>query len=126
MPQTTGTPPLPDRLRAARKAAGFVSQDAFGKAVGTSRIHVNAWETGRHAPSFEYAKKIAELLGGEPEHWMAQDGNGPRRRGEEALALRLEALMEGMVETNREILGLLVEIRNSVAPPRPPADGDAR
>lgn len=125
MSDEADTQTLPDRIRAARKAAGFPSQEAFAHALGTSRIHVNAWETGRNAPSYAYAVKIAEQLGGEPEHWMAQDGHGPRRR-DEALAQRLEQLAGEMAETNRQILGLLTEIRNAIVRPVPPAGDGSR
>ena len=102
---------LPDRIRAARKQAGFASQEALGRALGTSRLHVNAWETGRHAPSYAYAKKLAEVLGGEPEHWMAQDGHGPRRRGEAALVDAAESL----TQASRELLGAVAELRSLVS-----------
>lgn len=124
MSEATGTP-LPDRIRAARKAAGYSSQEALGQALGTTRIHVNAWETGRNAPSYPYAVKLAELLGGEATEWMAQDGHGPRQRDEEFVR-RVEGLVEQMSETNRQILGLLTEIRNAIVRPAPPAGDGSR
>lgn len=114
---------LPDRIRKARKEAGFSSQEALGAALGTTRIHVNAWETGRNAPSYEYAKKLAELLGGEPEHWMAQDGHGPRRRGEAELADAAQSLAtaaDHLVDLTGQLLPLLAELRSLLADrPRP-------
>ena len=116
--------PLGERIREARKAAGFTSQAALAQAIGTRRLHVNGWETGKHAPSHKYAQKLAAVLGGEPEHWMAQDGHGPSRRRDVAeLAQRMETLAQSMEAGLNEVLGLLTEIRNAVAP-RPSSPGD--
>lgn len=108
--------PLPDRIRHARKRAGFTSQEALGSALGTTRIHVNAWETGRNAPSMQYAVKLAAVLGGTPDDF--QDGDGPRRRDED-LVRQLAGQMEGIAAALHEIRELLAQIRTAVVPPSP-------
>lgn len=116
---------IPDLIRARRKEAGYSSQEALGEALGTTRIHVNAWETGRNTPSEQYARKLAEVIGGAPGDYQNHDG--PRRRVEEAEALRLLASQtEALAESNREVLELLGEIRNLVARLVPAADETVR
>lgn len=54
--------PPPDRLHAARVAAGL-SQAALGDAAGLSRQAVGAIEAGRHRPSVDAALALARAVG---------------------------------------------------------------
>lgn len=114
---------IPDKIRSRRKAAGFSSQEALGAAIGTTRLHVNSWETGRHSPSEKYAAKLASVLGGTADEYQNHDG--PRRRAEDVLVERVEAVAAGMAETNLEILRLLTEIRNEIVRPARLAGGSS-
>lgn len=53
------------RLRQARTRVGM-AQDKLGVAIGideqTSSARISRYETGTHAPSFEIAKRLAEVL----------------------------------------------------------------
>jgi transcriptional regulator with XRE-family HTH domain len=50
-------------LRAARKAAGYCSQESLAEAVGVAAQSVNKWETGGNTPSFENLEKLETVLG---------------------------------------------------------------
>jgi transcriptional regulator with XRE-family HTH domain len=57
--------PLPQRLKSARKLAKFTQEQlstelGFDRSHGTARI--SQYETGKHAPDFAMAKKMAEAL----------------------------------------------------------------
>lgn len=106
---------VPDRIRQRRKELGYTSQEALAAAIGTSRIHVNGWENGRHSPSEQYAAKLAEVLGGEPSCWRDE----VRRPGEADLIRLLGEQLEKQTEVSRQILELLAQIRDFVAPPPP-------
>ena len=58
--------PLPQRLKSARKLAKLTQEQlstelGFDRSHGTARI--SQYETGKHAPDFAMAKKMAEALG---------------------------------------------------------------
>lgn len=58
--------PLPQRLKSARKLAKFTQEQlsaelGFDRSHGTARI--SQYETGKHAPDFAMAKKMADALG---------------------------------------------------------------
>ena len=112
-----------ERIRSRRREVGIQSQARLAELVGTKRIHVNAWETGRHSPSRPYAEKLASVLGGQAEDWM-NDGH-VKRRGDTELIEASQSLArsaESLTETNREVLRLLGEIRNLVARLAPETD----
>ena len=50
------------RLTAAREKAQM-SQKALADALGTDPVSVNRWEHGNTRPSWEYLKRIANILG---------------------------------------------------------------
>lgn len=53
--------PMPQRIKQARKRAGFTNQEAFANALGMkTKRTVTRWETGENKPDPEYASKIAE------------------------------------------------------------------
>lgn len=52
------------RLQAARKAAGYRTQEAFGDLLGVTSRTVRYWEAGTYPVPLEYRDKITELLGG--------------------------------------------------------------
>lgn len=51
-----------DRLRALRNSKGF-TQETFAHRLGTDRISVNRWETGRVVPGTDWRARIADVLG---------------------------------------------------------------
>ena len=53
---------LAEWIKAARLHRKL-TQEALGDAVGVSKQNVNAWEKGRHEPSFAQAVRIAQLTG---------------------------------------------------------------
>lgn len=58
--------PLPHRLKSARKLAKLTQEQlstelGFDRSHGTARI--SQYETGKHAPDFAMAKKMADALG---------------------------------------------------------------
>lgn len=50
------------QIRAARQAAGFTTQEAFGQALGVEQNTVSRWETGEHQPTDGMKFKICLLL----------------------------------------------------------------
>lgn len=54
--------PFPDNLKAARKAAGYGSQEAAARAMGVAMHTWARWERGSQAPSLETLGTIGELL----------------------------------------------------------------
>lgn len=57
-----GVTPRPNRVRAARQAAGL-SQAAVAQAAGVSRQTIGTIESGRHRPSVDAALAIARAIG---------------------------------------------------------------
>jgi SOS-response transcriptional repressor LexA len=53
---------LRDWIRVARKAAGL-TQGQLGEKLGLTKGNVSAWETGKHAPSYEQMLKICKISG---------------------------------------------------------------
>jgi len=58
--------PLPQRLKSARKLAKLTQEQlstelGFDRSHGTARI--SQYETGKHAPDFAMAKKMADAIG---------------------------------------------------------------
>lgn len=53
---------LQEWISAARKFKGL-TQEALGTALGTSKQNVNAWEKGRHEPSYAQIMKIMDMTG---------------------------------------------------------------
>ena len=51
------------RLIAARKAAGFVKQNAFATELGISSSRLSQWEAGRRTPDMFYLGKIITITG---------------------------------------------------------------
>lgn len=108
---------LGDRIREAREAAGM-TQEELGKALGTSRNHVNDWENDRYGPSPAYASMLARMWGGEAADWKGRGRGRAKPRDEGAELVRLLAdQMEVQAQLSREILDLLTQIRDSVARP---------
>ena len=58
--------PFPRRLRARREIVGLSQAELgirSGMDPGVSSARINQYERGRHAPKFETATKIAQVLG---------------------------------------------------------------
>jgi transcriptional regulator with XRE-family HTH domain len=58
--------PLPNRLKEARKAAGYTQQQLgikLGMDPNTASARLNQYEKGKHAPDFPTAKRLAKELG---------------------------------------------------------------
>lgn len=51
-----------ERLKQARIAAGFTSQDVFAEKVGVNRVTINYYEQGIRKPDIEVFIKIADAL----------------------------------------------------------------
>lgn len=51
------------RLQAARKAAGFRTQESLGDVLGVTGRTVRYWEADKHPVPLEHRGTIAELLG---------------------------------------------------------------
>lgn len=117
--------PRHERIRKARRRAGYRSQEALATAAGVARGTVIAWESPRlqQQPQEEHAETLAQLLGGTPELYIE---DGSRQRGEAEIAERMEALADSMEEGMRDVVRLLTEIRNQIAPPSSPEDDDSR
>ena len=49
-------------LAMLRKNAGYVTQDAFSKAVGVDRSTVAKWETGARCPPTQKLPMLSKLL----------------------------------------------------------------
>ena len=56
-------PPITNRVRELREAAGPMSQAALAEAIGVTRQTVIAIEQGRYSPSLESAFRIARVFG---------------------------------------------------------------
>ena len=54
--------PFHDNLRAARKAAGYASQEAAARAFGCALLTWARWERGNRSPNLETLGTIGELL----------------------------------------------------------------
>lgn len=52
---------FPDRVRAARVAAGM-TQEQLGFAVGVTKSSVSAWENGRETPGFRTLPRLPAVL----------------------------------------------------------------
>jgi|TARA_R110001632_G_scaffold41641_1_gene104807 transcriptional regulator with XRE-family HTH domain len=59
--------PLPQRLKSARKLAKLTQEKLSNKLGFDDRSHgtarISQYETGKHAPDFAMAKKMADALG---------------------------------------------------------------
>ena len=51
-----------ERLRQARKDAGFSSEQKFAEFLGIERSRYHSWEIGNAAPSTEYLAKLCRAL----------------------------------------------------------------
>ncbi|MBS0253789.1 MAG: helix-turn-helix transcriptional regulator [Proteobacteria bacterium] len=56
-------PPIANRVRELREAAGGISQAELGRVVGVTRQTVIAIEQNRYSPSLETAFRIARHFG---------------------------------------------------------------
>lgn len=56
-------PPITNRVRALREAAGGMSQSALAQAIGVTRQTVIAIEQGKYSPSLESAFRISRVFG---------------------------------------------------------------
>ena len=50
------------RVRKAREAKGFASQQSLADALGVAQSTVANWEGGRREPNFELTRKLCECL----------------------------------------------------------------
>ena len=51
-----------ERVRKAREAKGFTSQQALADALGVAQSTVANWEGGRREPNFELTRKLCDCL----------------------------------------------------------------
>ncbi len=57
--------PLPDRLRAARQAAGMTQRqlgECLGMEPNLASARMTQYEKGQHAPNFQLLKRLSEAL----------------------------------------------------------------
>jgi len=54
---------IADRIREARVAAGFTSQEAFARALKVDRKTPQRWEVGRNTPSLPALRAISDVTG---------------------------------------------------------------
>lgn len=59
---TKSRPPLAERIRAAREAAGLTQRELAGK-MGLSHVTIANWEGGRQEPSLDKIERLAAILG---------------------------------------------------------------
>lgn len=74
---TSTTPPqttFGERVKAARKAAGFDSQEDLARALGVSVFTISRYEHGRSKPSFDGLYALAEILGVRVSDLLPNDG----------------------------------------------------
>jgi putative transcriptional regulator len=55
-------PPITNRIRELREAAGGMSQSTLAEAIGVTRQTVIAIELGKYSPSLESAFRIARVF----------------------------------------------------------------
>ncbi len=76
-------PPITNRVKAFREAAGGLSQAALAEAIGVTRQTIIAIEQGRYSPSLESAFRISRVFGVDVESvfgW-SEDPVGPGPAG---------------------------------------------
>ena len=56
-------PPITNRVKDLREAAGGMSQSALAERIGVTRQTVIAIEQGKYSPSLESAFRIARVFG---------------------------------------------------------------
>lgn len=61
-------------LRAARKAAGYRSQEAAAHALGVTLVTWARWERGETTPALPMLARIAELLNTTPSRLLEPPG----------------------------------------------------
>ncbi|MGO2234586.1 MAG: helix-turn-helix domain-containing protein [Marinomonas sp.] len=70
--------PLPQRLKSARKLAKLTQEKLSNKLGFDDRSHgtarISQYETGKHAPDFAMAKKMADALGVPVAYLYCDDG----------------------------------------------------
>lgn len=92
------------RIRRLRRERGW-NQDELAARLGTSRKTVIQWEKHGNGPGEEYAGKLADLFGGDPDDYLADGEATPSPdRSLEALEQRLEERLiqlEGDVQAVR-------------------------
>ena len=58
--------PIPMRLKAARKAAGYTQQQlgmALGMDPNTASARMNQYERGKHTPDYQTMQRLGKVLG---------------------------------------------------------------
>lgn len=91
-----------ERLREARKTAGFSSQEKFAEAIGMKRTQYLLYETGEVTPDpMETIPKIAKALGEKPERlkaWLMIDEYGRDTLSEGIKSLTTEEKFDILLE----------------------------
>lgn len=65
---------LGNRIRDARRAAGFDNAESLAVALGVGYRTVQRWESGRNAPSVQRLNLIAQATGKPLSFFFAADG----------------------------------------------------
>ena len=74
---------IANRIREEREALGL-TQEEFGKAIGSSKQSVCAWEKARNLPDIFSIAKIANLSGKELTEFFAQKTTTPEIKSQNA------------------------------------------
>lgn len=68
--------PIPVRLKAARKAAGYTQQQlgmALGMDPNTASARMNQYERGKHTPDYQTMQRIGKVLGVPTAYFYCED-----------------------------------------------------
>lgn len=68
--------PIPVRLKAARKVAGYTQQQlgmALGMDPNTASARMNQYERGKHTPDYQTMQRIGKVLGVPTAYFYCED-----------------------------------------------------
>ena len=89
-----------ERLRAAREAGGYASQQALADALGVAQSTVANWEGGRREPNFELTLRLCRCLQVSCDYLLGRVED-PQAMVVDSAQVR-EALWEGKSRLSRE------------------------
>ena len=108
---------LADRIRTARKAAGYTSQLKLANAVGVSERTVKRWEAGTHVPEEDNRRDLARVLGGSADEWLGVRQPATPRLTLSAIQAELAAVDETLRELTASVNELLPLVRQALGLP---------
>lgn len=111
---------LADKIREARRAAGYSSQQKLADALNVSERAVKRWEAGRSLPNQQNRRDLARVLGGTADEWLGVRADPNPRPTLSDLQRQLadaDAAIRELTESVNELLPLVrqaLELRNGV------------